>query len=171
MCFGSGLQLLQDAIIQIPNENVGHRPLLDMWYHYDTTSEFRASRIDTVVRKWFRRLAHPFAPGHRAAGYRYHLSRAAGRSPSQLVHSGRRLEQCPICGSTTPSFVVRVISLCLFFEHLRVISSPRCADYASLRQSARPVERTMTARTPAGRLRRKCLNRLSTDGRASNDIT
>src|SRR5438034_47916 len=37
MCFGGGLQLLQDAIIQIPNENVGHRPLLDMWYHYDTT--------------------------------------------------------------------------------------------------------------------------------------
>ena len=33
-----------------------------------------AAKIDAVVRKWFRRLPHPFAPAHRAAGYRYQLS-------------------------------------------------------------------------------------------------
>jgi hypothetical protein len=33
-----------------------------------------AAKIDAVVRKWLRRLPHPFAPAHRAAGYRYHLS-------------------------------------------------------------------------------------------------
>jgi hypothetical protein len=33
-----------------------------------------ATKIDAVVRKWFRRLPHPFAALHRAAGYRYQLS-------------------------------------------------------------------------------------------------
>jgi len=33
-----------------------------------------APKIDAVFRKWLRRLPHPFAPAHRAAGYRYHLS-------------------------------------------------------------------------------------------------
>jgi hypothetical protein len=33
-----------------------------------------APKIDAVFRKWLRRLPHPFAPTHRAAGYRYHLS-------------------------------------------------------------------------------------------------
>jgi hypothetical protein len=33
-----------------------------------------AAKIDAVVRKWLRRLPHPFAAAHRAAGYRYHLS-------------------------------------------------------------------------------------------------
>jgi hypothetical protein len=33
-----------------------------------------ASKIDAVFRKWLRRLPHPFAPAHRAAGYRYQLS-------------------------------------------------------------------------------------------------
>ena len=33
-----------------------------------------ATKIDAVFRKWLRRLPHPFAPAHRAAGYRYHLS-------------------------------------------------------------------------------------------------
>ena len=33
-----------------------------------------AARIDAVFRKWLRRLPHPFTAGHRAAGYRYHLS-------------------------------------------------------------------------------------------------
>lgn len=32
------------------------------------------AKIDAVFRKWLRRLPHPFAPAHRAAGYRYHLS-------------------------------------------------------------------------------------------------
>jgi hypothetical protein len=33
-----------------------------------------AAKIDAVVRKWLRRLPHPFTPAHRAAGYRYQLS-------------------------------------------------------------------------------------------------
>ena len=33
-----------------------------------------AAKIDAVFRKWLRRIPHPFAPAHRAAGYRYHLS-------------------------------------------------------------------------------------------------
>jgi hypothetical protein len=33
-----------------------------------------AAEIDAVVRKWLRRLPHPFAPAHRTAGYRYQLS-------------------------------------------------------------------------------------------------
>lgn len=33
-----------------------------------------AVKIDAVFRKWLRRLPHPFAPAHRQAGYRYHLS-------------------------------------------------------------------------------------------------
>jgi hypothetical protein len=37
-------------------------------------NELDAAKIDAVFRKWLRRLPHPFAPAHRAAGYRYHLS-------------------------------------------------------------------------------------------------
>jgi hypothetical protein len=33
-----------------------------------------ATKIDAVFRKWLRRVPHPFAPAHRVAGYRYHLS-------------------------------------------------------------------------------------------------
>src|SRR3989442_10499130 len=33
-----------------------------------------AATIDAVFRTWLRRLPHPFAPAHRAAGYRYQLS-------------------------------------------------------------------------------------------------
>jgi hypothetical protein len=33
-----------------------------------------AAKIDAVVRKWLRRLPHPFTPAHRAAGYCYELS-------------------------------------------------------------------------------------------------
>jgi hypothetical protein len=33
-----------------------------------------AAKIEAVFRKWLRRLPHPFAPAHRAAGYRYQLS-------------------------------------------------------------------------------------------------
>jgi hypothetical protein len=33
-----------------------------------------ATTIDAVVRKWLRRLPHPFTAAHRAAGYRYQLS-------------------------------------------------------------------------------------------------
>ena len=37
-------------------------------------NELDAPKIDAVFRKWLRRLPHPFATGHRAAGYRYQLS-------------------------------------------------------------------------------------------------
>ena len=37
-------------------------------------NELDAPKIDAVFRKWLRRLPHPFAPAHRAAGYRYQLS-------------------------------------------------------------------------------------------------
>jgi hypothetical protein len=33
-----------------------------------------ATKVDAVFRKWLRRLPPPFAPAHRAAGYRYQLS-------------------------------------------------------------------------------------------------
>jgi hypothetical protein len=33
-----------------------------------------AAKIEALFRKWLRRLPHPFAATHRAAGYRYHLS-------------------------------------------------------------------------------------------------
>ncbi|MBI3264623.1 MAG: hypothetical protein HYZ58_15975 [Acidobacteria bacterium] len=33
-----------------------------------------ATKIEAVFRKWLRRLPHPFAAAHRAAGYRYQLS-------------------------------------------------------------------------------------------------
>jgi hypothetical protein len=33
-----------------------------------------AAKIEAVVRKWLRRLPHPFTAAHRAAGYRYQLS-------------------------------------------------------------------------------------------------
>ncbi|MFM9915353.1 MAG: hypothetical protein ACKVOX_06070 [Rhizobacter sp.] len=33
-----------------------------------------AAKIETVFRKWLRRLPHPFTAAHRAAGYRYQLS-------------------------------------------------------------------------------------------------
>jgi hypothetical protein len=33
-----------------------------------------ADKIGAVFRKWLRRLPQPFAPAHRAAGYRYRLS-------------------------------------------------------------------------------------------------
>ena len=37
-------------------------------------AELDASKLDTLARKWFRRLPHPFPPKDRAAGFRYHIS-------------------------------------------------------------------------------------------------
>ncbi len=37
-------------------------------------TELDAAKSDAVFRKWLRRLPHPFAAAHRAAGYRYQLS-------------------------------------------------------------------------------------------------
>jgi hypothetical protein len=33
-----------------------------------------AEKIDALLRKWLRRLPHPFSPADRRAGYRYELS-------------------------------------------------------------------------------------------------
>jgi hypothetical protein len=33
-----------------------------------------AEKIDALLRKWLRRLPHPFTPSDRKAGYRYHIS-------------------------------------------------------------------------------------------------
>src|SRR2546428_33655 len=40
----------------------------------DIANHLEPAKIDAVVRKWSRRLPHPFVAAHRAAGYRYHLS-------------------------------------------------------------------------------------------------
>ena len=46
-----------------------------------------ADRIDRLLRKWLRRLPHPFPPRDRAAGYRYAALHPAGRV---LAHPGAR---------------------------------------------------------------------------------
>ena len=57
-----------------------------------------ASKIDAVFRKWLRRIPHPFAPAHRAAGYRY-----------QLVDPSSRVRADPGAGSAAhrPLFLRR----------------------------------------------------------------
>jgi hypothetical protein len=54
-----------------------------------------AAKIDAVVRKWLRRLPHPFTPAHRGAGYRYQLSiLQAEFALTQVLdrpHTGRHL--------------------------------------------------------------------------------
>src|SRR5450755_4757527 len=48
--------------------------------------ELSAGKIDRLLRKWLKRLPHPFPPRDRAAGYRYDLS-ILGRV---LAHPGAR---------------------------------------------------------------------------------
>jgi hypothetical protein len=38
------------------------------------SDELDDAKIDALLRKWFRRLPHPFPPGDRAAGFRYQVS-------------------------------------------------------------------------------------------------
>ena len=38
------------------------------------SDELTAEKIDRLLRKWLRRLPHPFPPRDRASGYRYQLS-------------------------------------------------------------------------------------------------
>jgi hypothetical protein len=40
----------------------------------DLANELTAKRIDALLRKWLRRLLHPFTAKDRAAGYRYQIS-------------------------------------------------------------------------------------------------
>src|SRR5882672_7686348 len=66
-------QLTQRAILFEPLDN-GIRSSDEARRVQRIADTLDATKIDAVFRKWLRRLPHPFAPAHRAAGYRYHLS-------------------------------------------------------------------------------------------------
>src|SRR3989449_9490562 len=66
-------QLTQRGIAYEPLDN-GIRSTDEAARVQEIAHQLDATKIDAVVRKWFRRLPHPFAPAHRAAGYRYQLS-------------------------------------------------------------------------------------------------
>jgi hypothetical protein len=86
-----------------------------------------ATKIDALFRKWLRRLPHPFAAAHRAAGYRYHLS---------ILQSEFALTQVldrPITGR------------CFFEEVIR-----ENLDLGRPDQMQLIVDRRVTRRTPAG---------------------
>ena len=52
----------------------GIRCCADPGYLQRVLDELDPTRIETLVRKWFARLPHPFGPQDRAAGFRYALS-------------------------------------------------------------------------------------------------
>jgi hypothetical protein len=66
-------QLTQRGIPYEPLDN-GVRSSADAARVQRIADTLDAAKIDAVVRKWFRRLPHPFTAAHRAAGYRYQLS-------------------------------------------------------------------------------------------------
>jgi hypothetical protein len=66
-------QLTQRGIAYEPLDN-GIRSTDEAARVQEIANQLDAAKIDAVVRKWFQRLPHPFAPAHRAAGYRYQLS-------------------------------------------------------------------------------------------------
>jgi len=66
-------QLTQRGIAFEPLDN-GIRTSADARRVQRIADTLDATKIDAVFRKWLRRLPHPFAPAHRAAGYRYQLS-------------------------------------------------------------------------------------------------
>jgi hypothetical protein len=66
-------QLTQRGIPYEPLDN-GIRTSDDAARVQRIANTLDAAKIDAVVRKWLRRLPHPFTAGHRAAGYRYQLS-------------------------------------------------------------------------------------------------
>jgi hypothetical protein len=66
-------QLTQRAIAYEPLDN-GIRSTDNPARVQRIADTLDAPKIDAVVRKWLRRLPHPFTPAHRAAGYRYQLS-------------------------------------------------------------------------------------------------
>lgn len=66
-------QLTQRGIPFEPLNN-GIRSTADPARVQQIADSLDATTIDAVFRKWVRRLPHPFAPAHRAAGYRYQLS-------------------------------------------------------------------------------------------------
>jgi hypothetical protein len=66
-------QLTRRGIAHEPLDN-GIRSSEDAARVQAIADQLDAAKIDAVVRKWFRRLPHPFTAAHRKAGYRYHLS-------------------------------------------------------------------------------------------------
>jgi hypothetical protein len=66
-------QLTQRGIAYEPLDN-GLRSTEDAAHVQRIANTLDATKIDAVVRKWLRRLPHPFTATHRAAGYRYQLS-------------------------------------------------------------------------------------------------
>ena len=66
-------QLTQRGIPHEPLDN-GIRSSDDPGRVQRIADSLDAAKIDTVVRKWLRRLPHPFTAAHRRAGYRYQLS-------------------------------------------------------------------------------------------------
>jgi hypothetical protein len=66
-------QLTQRAIPYEPLDN-GIRSSDDPARVQRIADTLDAAKIDALVRKWLRRLPHPFTSAHRRAGYRYHLS-------------------------------------------------------------------------------------------------
>ncbi len=66
-------QLTQRAVAFEPLDN-GVRATEEPARVQRIANTLDAAKIDAVFRKWLRRVPHPFAPAHRAAGYRYQLS-------------------------------------------------------------------------------------------------
>jgi hypothetical protein len=66
-------QLTNRAIAYEPLDN-GVRSCADPARVQRIADSLDETQIDAVFRKWLRRLPHPFAAAHRAAGYRYQLS-------------------------------------------------------------------------------------------------
>jgi len=66
-------QLTRRGVPYEPLDN-GIRSTQDAARVQRIANELDATKIDTMFRKWLRRLPHPFTAAHRRAGYRYHLS-------------------------------------------------------------------------------------------------
>src|SRR3989442_15940142 len=66
-------QLTRRGVAYEPLDN-GIRSTEDAARVQAIAHQLDAAKIEAVVRKWLRRLPHPFTAAHRAAGYRYQLS-------------------------------------------------------------------------------------------------
>jgi hypothetical protein len=66
-------QLTQRGIPYEPLDN-GIRSSEDATRVQRIADTLDAAKIEAVIRKWLRRLPHPFTAAHRAAGYRYQFS-------------------------------------------------------------------------------------------------
>jgi hypothetical protein len=66
-------QLARQQIAYQPLDN-GIRSCADPKRLQQICDSLSAAKIDMLLRKWLRRLPHPYPPADRAAGYRYQLS-------------------------------------------------------------------------------------------------